>query len=301
MILTQKNDSRVRKNILLVDSNPELEQSMKPHLNMLFENSAVLPILVRAKDGPDAASKSDNQKFDILLIDTETPRLMDGGFIHGLKSYKNTQQAELMVLSERPIKELPTLLQSPRFFNKPVDMSKLSQAITDVLHPIPPKHSKYLVDVRVINSVINSTTRVFQQFGCSTINMGTPTPQQANTPLSGEISSAVEIKSEGFKGHLAISFDKNSFLEIVSLMLMEEQLELTESNQDAVGEINNIIFGNAKAEITDFNIQMTVPKIVFGKNHTLFAPEGSAGMIIPFTTAKGHFYISITAYPAIAT
>lgn len=205
MILTQKKESRVRKNILLVDKKPDLETSIKPHLNLLLEHSTVLPILVRAKDGPDAASKSDNQKFDILLIDTDTPRLMDGGFIHGLKSYKNTQHAELMVLSDRPIRELPTLLQSSRIFNKPVDISKLSQAITDVLHPTPPKSSKYLVDVRVINSVIKSTTRVLQQFRCSTIKMGTPTPQPANTPLSGEISSVVDIKSEGFKGHLAVS------------------------------------------------------------------------------------------------
>ncbi len=300
MILAQKKDPRVRKNVLLVDSNPDLELSIKPHLNTLFENSEVLPILVRAKDGPEAASKSDNQKFDILLIDTDTPRLMEGGFIHGLKSYKNTQHAELMVLSERPASELPPALQSSRFFKKPVDMSKLSQAITNVLNPTPPKESKYLVDVRVINSVIKSTIRVLQQFGCSNIKMGSATPQPANTPLSGEISSVVEIKSEGFKGHLAVSFDKNSFLEVTSLMLMEEQLELTEDNQDAVGEINNIIFGNAKAEITDFNIQMTVPEVVFGKNHTLFSPEGSAGMVVPFSTEKGYFYISISAYPKTA-
>lgn len=300
MLLTQKKEPKVRRNILLVDNNPHLETSIKPHLQSLFENSAVLPILVRAKDGPDAASKSDNQKFDILLIDTDTPRLMDGGFIHGLKSYKNTQHADVMVLSERPITELPPPLQSSRFFNKPVDMTKLSQAITDVFHPETPKTSKYLVDVRVINSVIKSTTRVFQQFGCTNIKMGSPSPQPANTPLIGEVSSVVDIKSEGFKGHLAVSFTKESFLEIASLMLMEEQTELTEDNQDAVGEINNIIFGNAKAEITDFNIQMTLPKIVFGKNHTLFSPEGSAGMIIPFATEKGHFYISITAYPTAA-
>jgi chemotaxis protein CheX len=298
MIFTPKVDSKVRKNILILDNKPELELSMRPTLNQIFQDSAVSPVLVRAKDGPDAASKADNQLFDLLLIDTDVPRLMDGGFIHGISTYKNTQNAEVMVMSERSSEDLPETLRSSRFFQKPIDVSKLVQAMTEVLNGPPQKTPKYLVDVRVINAVIKSTTKVLKQFGCSSIKMGQAVPQSANAPLMGEISSVVDIKSQNFQGHLCISFDKNSFLEVVSLMLMEEQLELTQDNQDAVGEINNIIFGNAKAEITDFNIQMTVPKVLFGKKQILPSPEGSAGMFIPFATEKGHFYITIIAFPA---
>ncbi|MNL37106.1 CheC-like family protein [compost metagenome] len=80
-------------------------------------------------------------------------------------------------------------------------------------------------------------------------------------------------------------------------MLMEEQTDLTPDNQDAVGEINNIIFGNAKSEISNFGVQLTVPKVIIGANHIIACEKGSAGMLIPFSTSRGKFYITVAAFP----
>lgn len=300
MTITQKAEPRVRKNILLVDHRPDLESSLKPHLNQLFENSAIAPILIRAKDGPDAASKTDNQKFDILLIDTDIPRLMDGGFVHGIKTFKNTQNAKLMVMSERDNEEIPEALRHCHFFKKPVNTSTLIHSVHEALQTTPNKNSKFSVDARVLNSIIKSTVKVFHQFGCTKIQMGKANPLIANSPLQGDVSSLVDIISDSFRGQLSLSFDNKSFIEIASLMLKEEQSGPHSDNQDAVGEITSIIFGNAKAEITDFNIHMTIPQITSGKMQTLQCPAGSAGISLPFSTEKGLFYVSIIAYPKAA-
>ncbi|MNT92559.1 hypothetical protein D3C72_2338680 [compost metagenome] len=84
-------------------------------------------------------------------------------------------------------------------------------------------------------------------------------------------------------------------------MLMEEQTELNADNQDAVGEINNIIFGNAKAEITNFGVKLTVPRVVMGANQVIPSSAGAAGMLIPFSTTKGKFYIKVIAQPSKAS
>lgn len=306
MIFSPKKDSKVRKTILLVDNKSELEQSIKLPLSQLFDSTNISALLVRAKDGPEAASKSENQKFDLLLIDSDVPRLMDGGFIHGIHTFKNTQDAEVMVMSSRESAELPEELRQSLFLKKPVDPSQLLQAMTDIINSqiqeVETKNvvkgSKYAVDVRVINAIITSTTKVLQQFGCSTVTMGQALPHSPDAPLIGDISSVVDIQSQSFHGYLCISFEKASFLEVVSLMLMEEQTELTQDNQDAVGEINNIIFGNAKPEITSYGIQMTVPRVLSGQQRIVPAPAGSAGMLIPFSTEKGRFYITVAAYPS---
>lgn len=307
MISTTKKDPKHRKNILIVDSSSELELAMREPLLKQFENSEVSPILVRAKDGAEAAIKSVNQKFDLLLIDTDAPRLMDGGFVHGLQTYKNTQGADIMVLSQMEFKDLPASLQFTRYFKKPVVPTQILHAMTEVLNSqhqnaeaksSASKSSKYAVDVRVINAIIKSTINVLKQFGCSNIKMGQACTQSPHTPLMGEISSVVDIRSQHFHGYLCVSFDKGSFLEVVSLMLMEEQTELTPDNQDAVGEINNIIFGNAKREISSFGIELTVPRVLPGAKQSISCPDGSAGMMIPFSTDKGHFYISVIALPA---
>ncbi|ASD62760.1 transcriptional regulator [Bdellovibrio bacteriovorus] len=308
MVFIQKKEMKTRKNILIVDNNCELEQLVKEPLLKQLENSGFSPVVVRAKDGAEAAIKSENQKFDVVLIDTEVPRLMDGGFVYGIHTYKNTQDAELIVISQRDSSDLPESLQSSKFFKKPVSPNELISAMISVLnaqhHGTGAKEpataaaaTKYAVDVRVINAVIKATTHVLGQFGCSSVKMEKAGPKSPHDPMMGEVSSVVEIKSQAFQGHLCISFDKGSFLEVVSSMLMEEQTELNKDNQDAVGEINNIIFGNAKAEISSYGVQMTVPKVLLGSGQNVPCAQGSAGMMIPFATEKGKFYITVVALP----
>ncbi|WP_291515483.1 chemotaxis protein CheX [Bdellovibrio sp. ArHS] len=300
---------KTRKNILIVDNNCELEQLVREPLFKQLENSAVSPILVRAKDGAEAAIKSENQKFDMVIIDTEVPRLMDGGFVYGIHTYKNTQDADIIVISQKEATDLPDSLRDSKFFKKPVSPGALIDAMISILNiqhhgaakdVVPPAAAaKYAVDVRVINAVIKATTNVLAQFGVTSVEMGKAGPKSPHEPLMGEVSSVIDIKSQSFQGHLIISFDKGSYLEVVSTMLMEEQTELTKDNQDAVGEINNIIFGNAKAEITNYGVQMTVPKVLLGAGQTVHSAPGSAGMMIPFTTGKGHFYLTVVASPLV--
>ena len=112
----------------------ELEQLVREPILKQFKDSGVSPVLIRAKDGAEAAIKSENQKFDMVLIDTEVPRLMDGGFVYGLQSYKNTQDAELLVVSTKDPSDLPESLQHCKFFKKPVSPSELINAMVAVLN-----------------------------------------------------------------------------------------------------------------------------------------------------------------------
>lgn len=309
MLITQKTNMKIRKNILIVDHTSDLERQVREPLQKQMEEVGISTLVVRAKDGAEAAIKSENQKFDMVIIDTEVPRLMDGGFVYGIKSYKNTQDAELFLVSEKEPKDLPENLRSSKVFKKPVNTQELISAMIEVLNSehlgSSSGHSastssaanKFSVDVRVVNAVIGSTSKVLNQFGVQNLAMGKATAKSPHAPLLGEVSSVVEVKSQSFQGFICISFDKGSFLEVVSSMLMEEQTEINSENQDAVGEINNIVFGNAKAEITSFGVELTVPKVLMGTNNTIECPHGSAGMIIPFTTAKGNFYIVVIAIP----
>ena len=289
---------KLKKSVLIVDNSPEMEKLIKESLLIEFENSNVSPSVLRAKDGPEAAVKSENQKFDIVLIDADVPRLMDGGFVYGINTYKNTQDAELIIVTGGEPAALPEALRHCRTFKKPITASELIEAMVKVFNADGAGGTKSTVDVRVINAVLKSTTNVLQQFGVSSIKMEKPVLKSPLEPLLGEVSSVVDIKSTHFQGFLCISFDKTSYLEVVSSMLMEEQTELNAENQDAVGEINNIIFGNAKGEISNFGVQMTVPRVLIGVNQIVPSPKGSAGMLIPFSTSKGNFSILVCAFPS---
>lgn len=295
----KKKDPKCKKNILIVDNNGSFEQSVRDPLLKKLEVLNIFPIFVRAKDGADAAMKSENQKFDIVIIDTEIPRLMDGGFVQGIPTYKNTQDATVFVLSGKENSEIPEPLRGFKFFKKPVSPDDVISALITAFSNTGSAASaaKYAVDVRVINAVIKATTNVLGQFGVASVKMEKAGPKPAQDPLMGEISAVIDIKSQSFQGYLSISFDKGSFLEVVSAMLMEEQTELNQENQDAVGEINNIIFGNAKSEITSYGVQMTTPRVLLGSGKCVPCDPGSAGMLIPFSTEKGKFYLTVVALP----
>lgn len=298
----QKPEVKLRKNILIVDNNSEIELLLKEPLMKQAETAGVFPILVRARDGIDAALKSANQKFDMVIVDMDAPRIMDGDFVRNLHSARNTHAAELFVLSPDEFGELPDQLKrSSKFFKKPVSAEELIASLIsafnkDKAHHENP-HPKHVVDVRIINAVIASTVNVLFQYGVSSVSMGKAESRSPQETLLGEISSVVEIKSQSFRGYLTISFDKESYLEVISAMLMEEQTEINEDNQEAVGEINNIIFGNAKKEIAAYGVELAVPKVIVGHNHKLAFVPGSAGMIVPFTTNKGKFYVTVVALP----
>ncbi|UOF01120.1 chemotaxis protein CheX [Bdellovibrio reynosensis] len=295
---------KVRKNILLVDNKTELEKSLREPLFDHLEASGFTPIMVRAKDGAEAAMKSENQKFDMVLIDTDVPRLMDGGFVYGINTFRNTQDANLIVMSNKDIDEIPEQLRRSRFFKKPVNAEELMSTMVTLINtqhhggkPIPPPPPKFAVDVRVINALLASTTKVMAELGMTSMKMEKAGPRSPQEPILGEVSSIIDIKSASFQGYLCVSFDKACYLDLISKMFGEVQEDFTPDNQDAVGEINNIILGNAKADLEAYGVEMTVPRVIMGANQLILSPQGAAGMMIPFATEKGRFYLQVVGYP----
>lgn len=291
---------KYRRFVLVVDDG-SIHKSLfeAPLADQLREKDIALT-LVSAKDGAQASLKAVNQKFDAVILDTSVPRMFESGFANNFRSIKNTREGHLYVISAESPDLLPESLKTGRVFSKPFEPQDLIAALMQDLcgnEPATPEASRFAVDVRVINAIIGATLKVLGQFQMNEIKMGTPEVKNPKDPMAGVISSVLDIVSKNFKGQLSISFDKGSFLELVSSMLCEEQTDINAENQDAVGEINNIIYGNAKPDLAQFGVAMSIPKVIQGAQQVLPCPEGSAAMRVPFKTTKGCFYIEVIAHP----
>lgn len=290
---------KYRRYVLIVDDGTIQKALGDAELCELLRKKDIALTLVSAKDGAQASLKAVNQKFDAIILDTSVPRMVESGFATNFRSVKNTKDGHLYVVSSQTMDQLPESLKTGRVFLKPYDAQELILALTQDLggEEISEAVRCYSVDVRVINAIISATLKVLGQFDVGKITMGKPEMKSCQEPMGGVISSVIDIISQNFKGQLGISFDKPSYLQVVSSMLMEEQADITPDNQDAVGEINNIIYGNAKSDLAQFGVAMSIPKVVHGAGQTMACPEGSAAMRVPFTTEKGVFYIEVVAYP----
>jgi chemotaxis protein CheX len=61
-----------------------------------------------------------------------------------------------------------------------------------------------------------------------------------------------------------------------------------------VGEMVNIISGNASGQLTDYDIEISVPIVIQGENHTISWPERAPIIGVPFSTDIGPFMVDIS-------
>ncbi|MGZ3785359.1 MAG: chemotaxis protein CheX [Bdellovibrio sp.] len=152
------------------------------------------------------------------------------------------------------------------------------------------------LDVNFINPFLSATQRVFKIQCFLDVTPGKPFIKKSTDPLLlGDVSGIISISSETFNGTLAISLPEAIFLKIGTNMTGEPIEKITETNIDLVGELANIILGQAKLELNKlgFSIQMAIPSCVWGKDHKIKHYGGSACVVIPFETATGTFYAEI--------
>jgi chemotaxis protein CheX len=108
-----------------------------------------------------------------------------------------------------------------------------------------------------------------------------------------EVSAIIGLAGET-KGAVVLSFSRETAIQIVSKMEGHEYNVLGNEVLDGVGELINIIAGNAKQDLLDFRIEISLPGVVTGKSYKIRWPEGIPVVTIPFTTEFGPFTVNVS-------
>ncbi len=69
--------------------------------------------------------------------------------------------------------------------------------------------------------------------------------------------------------------------------------ERVETVYNMVGELTNIISGNASGRFTDRVIDISPPVVIIGKNHQISWPKIAPVIAIPFSTTYGPFEVNV--------
>ena len=120
-------------------------------------------------------------------------------------------------------------------------------------------------------------------------NVSLKTQQEAKGDITGIIGLTGSVQ-----GSLAVSFSESCALKIVENMLGEKFDALNDQVADAVGELTNMISGDARSKLQKlgYNVTAAIPAVIRGKGHTVkhIAP-GKPIILIPFSTADGDFFV----------
>jgi len=93
-------------------------------------------------------------------------------------------------------------------------------------------------------------------------------------------------------GVVVINLSEDIALQLASSLLDEEMEELDEDCTDAIGEISNMVAGNAKNNFPNPDTSISVPSVVVGK-HKIRYPSGIPIISIPCKTDRGVFMVDI--------
>jgi chemotaxis protein CheX len=149
------------------------------------------------------------------------------------------------------------------------------------------------VDVRYINPFINATLNVLETMAYTKAVAGRPYLKK-NRVAPGDVSGVIGLTGD-VSGSISVSFTEKSILAIVSSMFGEEMKRLNEEIEDAVGEITNMISGQARQELEGLGMSLraAIPTVIMGKSHTITHVTTHPIIAIPFTTANGGFAIEV--------
>lgn len=117
--------------------------------------------------------------------------------------------------------------------------------------------------------------------------------EQAVSEVMGIIGFTNE--EENIKGFMSIGFTKESIIQIVSSMFGEEFGSMSEEVREAVGEIANMISGQARQGLSVMGIKLDggLPTIVTGKDLELNGAEDKPIMMVNFEVEKGPIELGV--------
>jgi chemotaxis protein CheX len=105
--------------------------------------------------------------------------------------------------------------------------------------------------------------------------------------ISGVIGFSGDVK-----GDCALRMSENTAKEAVT-RLTGEIVEQSQEIGDGVGELVNMIAGNAKAALMDFNVSLSFPEIIRGKGHEIGFHRHSDLIELFFTSEIGDICVIV--------
>lgn len=147
-----------------------------------------------------------------------------------------------------------------------------------------------------VNPFILSNMETFSKMvGCEA-KPGKPALKQ-DARLDYDISGIIGLSGKVI-GTVALAFPEPTALAVCNKFMSADLKEMNGEILDAVGELVNIVAGNAKKGLSEFSIEISLPSVIVGKNHRIVEPKGCLGFIIPFATALGNFHMAVSLKPA---
>jgi chemotaxis protein CheX len=145
------------------------------------------------------------------------------------------------------------------------------------------------MDPSLAKPFIKATKDVLSAMAALEVSAGTPYVKKDKT-ARGDVSAVIGITGDK-QGTFSISFDRKTAVHIVKQMLGDDIEDILQDVQDAMGEITNMISGQARVGLVDMGLKLqgSTPSVIMGDGHTIAHMTSAVAIAIPFSCEAGTF------------
>lgn len=147
------------------------------------------------------------------------------------------------------------------------------------------------MDVRYINPFIRAIKNVFTTMLKVDVNVQKPhikTDGRTGADVSGVIGFTGDAT-----GCVVLSFPKDVACKVAStfagVAITLESPDLV----DAIGELANMVAGNAKKDFEGVRISISLPSVIIGENHVVGQSRMVPRLVIPCASELGSFHVEV--------
>ncbi len=98
-------------------------------------------------------------------------------------------------------------------------------------------------------------------------------------------------------GTVVINLSEDVAIKAAATMLMTEIDELNAEVVDAVGELANMVAGQAKADLAEYDMSVSLPNVITGEGHDIRFPSNTQPITVPFETDFGPLQLVVGLEP----
>ncbi len=155
----------------------------------------------------------------------------------------------------------------------------------------PPRRK---LDSNLIMPFVNSTMNVFTTMVNIRPEIAKPHLKDDST-TTHDVSGIIGFSGE-IVGSVVVSFAMATAQQLVNALVGMEVEPRSADFCDAIGELANMIAGNAKKDL-GLNASIAVPTVIIGKDHMVGRLSGVPCVVIPCTTTVGAFAVEVNIKP----
>ena len=145
---------------------------------------------------------------------------------------------------------------------------------------------------KYINPFLDATIGLFRDYLKLDVTSGKPYLKKDPQSLD-DVSAIIGLAGEAI-GAVVLSFSNDTAIAVISKLANKKYTALGSEVLDGVGELINIIAGNAKKGLEEYKILISLPGVITGTNYKIHWPDNVPIITIPFESNLGKFTVNVS-------